>query len=326
MNNKKTFLHGVASLIRIQSTPVTVLTLLLGYAVVADSIFTTDLISLTFVGAVGHWGFYALNDISDYEWDVKQNRRRKPIVSGEVGMVEAKIISLHLILVSLTFSLILFPQEAFATWVMASILGGVYNMRSKHDSNSQIYLGLWGSSVVLTGSYIYGDINITSLVLSIIVGVHMVWMTMMGDLKDIDNGEDSLPSKMGCYTDGYYLHVSDDFESLSIKIIAIESSLIVMILFLPDLLSYKLLYLPLALLGIILIMSTGFSVLRPEYYDRDVMKRDITLHEIATILTVAVAVMANTYDKVGVLSIVLLSVLWGVLWQRVLYGHYLRFP
>lgn len=138
-------------LIRIQSTPVTLCIMAAGYGVYTGTVIDENIIPMLAVGALGHWGFYSMNEYVDYEYDVLDGKDGKPLVSGDVSMKAAKWISANLISLSLISAFILFSQDAFIGYLMCAFLGWLYNMTSKTRNHAAILLALWGVFLVMTG-------------------------------------------------------------------------------------------------------------------------------------------------------------------------------
>lgn len=322
--------RGVLSMCSIPSTPVTCLSLSLGYASVTGTVIHMEIVPLIVIGAVGHWGFYSLNDLMDLEWDKKDGRETKPLVSGELPVELGWAISFSLIVVSFHLAWIHFPKSAFAGWMIASFLGVMYNYYSKEQTNSGMYLGMWGLAIIMTGA-LYPDGGITgiTIILMLLVGVHMVWMTIMGDLKDIGKEEKSIPERFDCkiIEDGGYnrLWLSARFNIIVSLIVGIE---VVLMLFLPigdGAHARDVWPIYFGVIGGFLIFYTTDGVLYQPGFDRDKMKKDIALHEIVSISSVLLVSMSFMRIE-SALVLVVLSVLWGAGWQTILYRNPLRFP
>lgn len=140
-------------LIRIQSTPVTLAILAAGYGLHHGTIADIEILPLLLVGALGHWGFYAMNEYEDIAYDRQAGKEDKPLVSGEVSKKEAQIIVASLVGASIILAGTLFPIPSVAAYILSAWLGAVYNKRSKLDTISGVYLGIWGVLILYTGFY-----------------------------------------------------------------------------------------------------------------------------------------------------------------------------
>ena len=143
-------------LMRIQSIPLTIAIISAGYMIETGSIIEMGVLPLLVVGAVGHAGFYTMNEILDMEWDIEQYKSDKPLVSGDIPVENAITLCFSLILVSIFGALLFFPLESFLLYLASCGAGSVYNFRSKNDPLSSVYLGAWGVLILLTGFYYAG--------------------------------------------------------------------------------------------------------------------------------------------------------------------------
>lgn len=143
-----------ARLVRVQSIPLTISIISAGFIIESGTLLDIMVIPLIVVGSLGHMGFYAMNEIYDVEWDRKADKSIKPLVNEDISTGNARVLSTALILTSVIIAALTFPTGGFISYVAACILGAVYNSRSKVDTFSSVYMGLWGCSILLTG-YLY---------------------------------------------------------------------------------------------------------------------------------------------------------------------------
>lgn len=321
-------IRGLLSLISIQSVPLTLVSLGLGYSTITGTVLTLDILPLMVAGVLGHWTFYSLNDLYDMEWDVNEGRENKPLVKGSVTRTEGLHVFVLLLVLTVAVSLT-FPYEALFFWVVAILMGFKYNRDSKEDIHAGVYLGVWGASIILTGAIYAGGVNGLSVILALLLGVHMFWMTVMGNLKDVGHGEVSIPERLDCKIideQGYkILWTSGRFNIASVAIILVH---IVLLLLLPvgdGAQSSDPLYIYIAIVGAVAIWEMFKEVLYQPGFNRDSMKKDIAKFEVVSasfVIVVSVSFMSIETAMVMVLG----TILWGLTWQTVLYGHPLRFP
>ena len=322
--------RGYLSLTSVPSIPVTVVSLLFGYASATGTVLDKEILPLVSVGALGHMGFYGLNDIVDYEWDLEQNKENKPLVRGDITIYYGYGYCLALISVSVAVAIYLFPLYAFLAWVVACLLGALYDLRSKIDSYSAVYMAFWGVTIIYTGAfYSGGDIGGLTIVMSLLLGGHMLWMTIMGDLKDIGRGEKSIPERLDCKMideNGYrYLWTSLRFNGLAILIVGIQIILILLIPIADGPHISDVMFVYVGIVGSLLVWVSFDNVLEQFQFDPDEMKRDIAKYEIISVITI-IAVSLSFINIWSAVFLVVGSVVWGMAWQTVLYGHPLRFP
>ena len=132
---------GALTLTSIQSVPVSVATILLGYASVTGTIMDETVIPLVVAAGIGHLGFYSMNDVLDYDWDVEQERDKKPLVAGLISRKMGLLMSGFLIMLSVAYAAGTFPRLSYLLFVAAAIFGGAYNWKSKSSPYSAILLG-----------------------------------------------------------------------------------------------------------------------------------------------------------------------------------------
>lgn len=321
--------RGVLSLISIQSTPLTVGALLFGYATVEGTILKQEVVALAVMGAFHHWTFYSMNDVFDYGWDLGQNKTKKPLVAGYISKRQGEILALLLFVTSLLIGLVILPPLAFLLYLIAIIMGTIYNEKNKTSDYSFALLGEWGVAIVLVGGVYAGTINITTILVSLFLGAHMVWMTFEGNLKDMGYGESTLASRLGCQikknVSYRYMFTPIIFNVIALGLILAEAIILLLIPVSDGIHATDVIFVYTAMLVSIAIFVTHSEVMRQKPFVRSEMAKDIALHEAVTVAGLA----AVSLSYAGVLSILTLGVgtiVWGTITQTILYGHPLRFP
>lgn len=329
------------ALFRIQSVPVSVMTVALGYATVKHTVLDPNLIPLLAVTFFGHISVYAHNDIMDLKYDKLQGKHHKPLVAGDVDKDMAIIITILLGLLSLILAGMFMADKpiALALYISAFAFGARYNQISTEYRYSAVYLGLWGLTVPLVGSFYAGGVNGYTILLSLFVGLHMFWMTIEGDLKDINRGEDSIPEYLDCKI--AWKHIDEQDGKISYLWTSLRFALFSMfILFLHFLIlqffalvyyfsgagfiNHALFFIGTLIAGTAVYIS-GDRILHQEPFSRDSIKQDIVKHTV----TVALAVIYVSTAFVNFISINMLifgSIVWGLGWQYIQYGSPLYFP
>ena len=329
MNIVKKKVKGVLSLMSIQSTPLTVGALLFGYGSIEGAILTMDIIPLIVAGALSHWAFYGMNDVMDLEYDKKQGRSEKPLVSGLISPRTAITLIIMLCFYSLTIAMEYFEILAVVLFVVSFICGAAYNFTSKTSPYAAVWLGEWGAAIVLTGAAFAGDVNVYSTIFAMILGAHMLWMTFVGDLKDLDQDEASIPSLLNCSikrrSEESYLFTTIPMNVILFLVITSEVALILAAPLLEVMRGGDVIVTVLTGFCAFLLVKSSDRVLSQKPFEPSRMKRDIALRELVTVLGIAVASLSFMgYQSVLVLGFAVL--IWGTLIQTLLYGHPLRFP
>lgn len=321
--------RGTLSLISIPSTPVTVVSLLLGYTTYNPSILTVDAVPLIAAGALGHWAFYAANDVYDYGWDLRQERSSKPLVRRDLSVKSAVFISLFLGAVSLSIAVLYFPALSILGWIAAMMLGFLYDVRSKEDEYAAFYMASWGVVIIFTGSIYAGGVTFATVIMALLLGVHMLWMTIMGDLKDVGQGERSIPERLDCRVmedEGYkHLWTSARFNVMAKLIILAQIALLLLLPVGDGLHETDVMFAYMAVIAGVVVWETFHEVLYQPGFDRDDMKTDIAKYEIVSVTSVLIISMSFVNPS-SIGSLFVGSVVWGLSWQAILYGHPLRFP
>lgn len=145
-------------LMRVQSLPLTVCIIAGGFMLEKGTLMDLSFITLAVSVSLGHLGFYTMNEIMDVEWDIEMYETDKPLVSGEVSMKTAVEICFSLVLGSVILAVLSFPLDSFIIYLFSCLIGALYNARSKRDTLSSLYLGVWAVSILLTGYYYGGGV------------------------------------------------------------------------------------------------------------------------------------------------------------------------
>lgn len=185
------------ALVRIQSLPVTLIPVCIGYITVAETLLTPSIVGLVAVTSVGHFTFYAMNDLFDYKEDLENKDDSKPLLSDELSYEEAQKGIMALLAFTVGVAGLLFEPFTFMMYATACTLGLIYNTRSKKDWYSGLYLSAWAFPITYTGSLYAGGINRVTVSVAVIVAVQMLIITILGDMKDIDAQEPSIPKRLG---------------------------------------------------------------------------------------------------------------------------------
>lgn len=324
MDMKDTKLGQFLILFRIQSTPMTVMALLLGYATVEGTFIRGDAIPLVVAGALAHWGMFAMNDYVDREHDMesKEDRSDKPLINGSISIREAAYVMYVLCALPLVIAAWSFNTASLGFFIVAYALGLAYNFASKATYLSPVLLGLWGTSVVLTGAQYSRGLTVESVFMAVLMGLFMFWLTILGDFKDVDQDEESIPRVLGVKVSSNGLLVkSHSFYQASAVIIG---SFTFLIIFLADG-APGWAYVGALFFGSVGSWVTAEITLRRVWYDQKAIKKNITMH--AGTLILAMALASSSY--LGAYSYFLAiagTVAWQLAWQLALYGDPLYFP
>lgn len=325
-------LRELIILMRVQSLPLTVITLLISYLTVSDELLTTTAYHLVVVGTAGHIGFYLMNEILDVDHDKFQGKMDKPLVSGAVNIYLAKFLMLGFISSSFLLSAYWLPTLSFVFFVVAMLFGTAYNIKSKTSPYALVWLGLWGVAIVATGSFAAGGFNLITLLVSLLMFVHMELMTVVGDYKDLDSEEASLLKEMNCHVfkDNGVLRAFKSFKFMGAvynPLALIQSALIILIpvgAYVVETSLVALVFLPVGVLASEIILRKLEDVIKLEPFHPHGIKRKIVIYEAVFVVAfVAITVSFTAFTHSLILGVS--TMIWGLGWQQLLYGDALFF-
>lgn len=221
-------------LFRAHSTGGTLLPLLIGMGTVSHTLFIENTIILICIGVIGHWSVFAHNEIVDLKVDIKNNKSNKPLVSRAINLQHAIIVVAAMLFIFIIFIIILFDDLTVFFALLSLSLGLIYNIRSKQDWFSLIYLSLWGVTITLTGAYYINTASLTTWMTAVLIGLFVGFWTIMGDYKDsYSTDETSLPAMIGVHiryrNNEQYLKLSRKLELLLYVLLIIMISLMIII-------------------------------------------------------------------------------------------------
>lgn len=288
---------------RIQTAMVTALSLWVGYITVRP-LDITSAIFLTLIGLLVHsWGF-TLNEVEDYEYDSRVGEvEGHPIAQGKVNAEAARYFAWGAAILAIVVST-LTPYRVEATVVLAIsfIPGYLYDKYSKEHWWSNIYLSAWVLLMVLTGGLYAGSINSFTGLIAAAVAIQILVQVVQGDLKDIKGPENTLVEKLGVKVEEDVIVYTKKFTWLVYGLKLLEASILVFIaLVIVD----ESIIFPMLILMIVIgvIFMTTVSMFLVNSYDRDKIKQKSSIHEIVSIVFLAVAV-----SPLSVVSSILIGV------------------
>lgn len=317
---QKSYLGVWLKFVRIQSVPVSVITVSMGYATVSETILTLSILPLVGVTMLGHLGFYAMNDYFDYPEDALYKEDDKPLVAGDISMLQAHWGVWILTLLSISFAFIFFSITTFGVFIVGCLFAYIYNKRSKRDWFSGLYLSGWGIAVVLTGSLYAGGFNEFTAFVCVMIAIHMLIMTIQGDVKDLNAGEPSIPRELGCKTSGNHMFTTVQM-SLVMLLLDIASGLMLIGIVTKYNIAYAI---PVLILWMFYAPINQF-IINQDKFKPDKLKKVIALYTIIAVI----ATLFASISFMGLESMIFMticSVGWGLFWQKVQFGSALYFP
>lgn len=327
ISQSKTYLKNILILCRVQSVPVTAITLLVGYMTVSQDIYNLEVLHLIIMGTLGHLGVYAHNDYVDYEYDLKHKDEYKPLIVGVISRRSAFYISLTLIISSLAYGILFIGDIALLAYSLAMFAGIEYNRLSKEYEMAAFYLGIWAMTIVFTGSLVAGLPNEITILVAFITFIHLINMTLIGDLKDMESDEVSIPKSLGCKLSDGDLNVPMKFKKLWMVSNSIEGVAIVALSILEVDTRFTVF-----IIGIILVTVTIWIIysidiiVRQEFsFDVNRFKKQITKRELMIVGSLLIAFIPIAGVE-NIIVVLIGSFTWGLSWLRLLYGEWFYFP
>lgn len=333
MNLRNTKIGAWLALIRIQGSPLTPIALLIGYATVANDIITINVLPLVIAGTVAQWGVYVLNDVHDYEYDLDAKDDNKPLVAGDIQLHSARVIGVILLMFSLSLAFIHFPLIAFILFMLALIVGLIYDIRSKTDELRSLYMLVWGVMIIFIGALYAGEYNIYTILTSLTFGIYAMWIIWMDGLKDLGTGQPSIPGRLNAHVykenGQLYIYGSYLFAILTLAVLSLEGLLLLLIpiiKYVNNPTAYWLTHILVsAVLIIIYMIMTGFNLVYHGKFDRAEFKKDIAKHTSVSVLTM-LFIMLSFITLKSIVILVIGSVVWGLMWTKILYNELFYFP
>jgi len=288
--------------------------------------------ALFFCGIFAHiWGAYN-NDRMDLSLDKNVTYcKHKPLVSGSISLKSAKIIEysaliifLGLIMLSFYLSFLSFYLiSIFYTCVYllgAVILANSYNRFNKSNMLINITGQMYASFVVLIGMSIVVNFDIIVFFSCLVIGLNGVYLNIIeADLKDIEGDIVNVPKALGVRFEGEKaLNISKFYLINEV----IKITMFLLIIFVLILEKASIYYIGTACILFVINYFVRISMFKHLSLDREKMKRHIAIQEMTSILLISTMYMI-IHPLLPVLIVVFVA-LWLVIWNKFLWGTYLR--
>lgn len=314
------------AVLRIQSAPLTILPVLIGYVITQNTYSLKTIGILTVISLLSHLAMYGHNEYCDYEYDMKNKDAGKPLTEGSIKRESVGVVAIGLFTVSIVITAYVFSTLVVTAFGLGAVCGFLYNQQSKTYPYSLGYMGMWGMIAIFTGAFTTSDADAMVIVYALGVGFFITLLTYIADLKDIESDEVSLPSRLGSrvvYSGGERLiHVTApaQFAGWMMFVGEIGAFGIYTLVLQP----YSIEYLIFSLLGIALIylqtqLTASGSKTNKEF------KREFagfTVVQSFLLLTTA----SVTVSALIILGLVLASCIWVFGWLYIIYSDPFYFP
>ncbi len=290
------------------------------------------LVALFLGGIPAHiWGGYN-NDRMDLSIDKNAAYcSHKPLVSGSISIKSAKIIEYSALIVFLAlvfFSLYLSKLSFFSASTLyacfylfgAVALAALYNRFNKSNMLINITGQMYASFVVLIGMSIIVDFDNILFLSCLVMGLNGIYLNIIeADLKDIEGDIVNVPKALGVrFLGGKALYAAKFYLLNDV----IKTAMFFLVLFVLILEKASIYYFVVAFVLFFVNYFVRISMFKHLSPDREKMKRHIALQEITSILLISTMYMV--VHPLLPVFIVFFVALWLVIWNKFLWGTYVR--
>jgi len=294
------------------------------------------IVFLFFAGILMHvWGSYN-NDRMDLKIDEKADYcKHKPLVSGSISIKQAKVLEYLFLFCYIICVIIIYLLERniksinelsldFITVLfylfLAFSLAYIYNRFNKSNMLINIVGQMYASFIVLLGMSFLISFDFILLITSIVIGLNGVYLNIIeADIKDIKDDIINVPKALGVTFQGRkslnikYFYLLNEFIKVSMFL------LVIFILYLEKM-GYFVFCLAISFFIINFVIR--LQMFRIISYDREKIKPYIAIQELTSILMISTIFMV--VNPLLPLIIFLFILLWLVVWNKILWGTYLR--
>jgi 4-hydroxybenzoate polyprenyltransferase len=292
---------------------------------------------LAIIGVLATIFSSVFNDYCDLELDkLSKGLTEKPLVKGSIPKIHALYISVFaviiayiIILVSMYLDIFIMSIKPIIVVTLATILGTLYDLYGKKFVGSDILSGSAAALFCLFGAMIVSDtISSLTIVVVLLVFLQIFFLNAFsGGLKDADHdhlyGIKNLAYRMGVRIEDNNVTITHIFSAV-VLLFRITSAFL---LFIPivfiDNFPYFLWQPFLMLLIIIGIFFSTFKMLRIKTFDRDQIRKMISIQEFLRYIIVPVMLLRFIGLYFG-LFLIVFPFIWFIVFNRLIYGSALK--
>lgn len=280
------------------------------------------IVGLFFIGILSHvWGAFN-NDRLDLDSDKNAEYcSHKPLVTGSISLKNAKVIEYSIFFIIIALVLIISPKISTLGYLFgAYFLAYLYN--KYNDSNMLINVvgQMYASFAILVSMSIITDFNFIVFLSAIVIGMNGVYLNIVeADLKDIKCDTVNVPKSLGLKFKGKKAINIKKFYAINEIIKILMYIFVFYILYLEEVdINIKIIAIILFVLNFIvrLFMFKRLSS------DREKMKPYFALQEFTSILFISVIYVI--ISPIVPIIVILIVILWLSVWNKILWGTYLR--
>ena len=286
-------------LFRFQTSAATATAPLIGALVIGQRNIFLLFIILT-IGILYHIYGFVLNEYIDVDVDRKsKDLYKKPLVSGSISKIYAKVIIIISCVCACVLTIIFFPEPLpILLLILSIILGGIYDIFGKKILGSDFILGAGFFFLCLFGASTYSNkFTIITLVICFLYFFHIIFNNAVeGGLKDVYHdhlaGAKTTATRLGVRLKEGKPLVTKTFQVFAYILTIIFSGLIFLLIYNQDynlwLHSFSFHIIIIGLLSLVL-FGTLYKFLHIPKFDRSKLKRLFSSYEITSYLMLLIA-------------------------------------
>ena len=297
-----------------------------------DEIDIIHLIILFLIGLLFHFYGFVLNEYSDIEVDrYSKELSNKPLIKGTIEKNHALIAALIAIALALIIAIIHFRSVyAISAFLMAILLGGVYDLFGKKFFGADFVLGMSIFFFCIFGALtVSANLTYVVYLVAFLFFIQLTFQTgVTGGMKDIPHdfiaGAKTSPVYLGCRVVGKKLIVTRDFRIYVIIIKIIHTAAVLIPIwfgliehfdpFIPQLI--------ILLLLVILMWATTIKALSFPFFHRINLLRILGAQEIVTYPIVPILIM-GVIGMWNALFLLFFPIVWLACFLFLIYGKFM---
>jgi 4-hydroxybenzoate polyprenyltransferase len=280
-------------------------------------------ISLLFIiGLLSHiWGSYN-NDRLDLVIDKNVNYcSHKPLVSGKISIKNAKMIEYSILIIIMVLVLLMSPKlSTFGYLFGAYLLAYLYNRYNNHNMFINVIGQMYASFAILVSMSFIVNFDYIVFLSAIVIGLNGIYLNIIeADLKDLEGDIVNVPKSLGLKFKNDKAENITKFYLVNEIIKILMYLLVYYILYIENV---ELIYRLFAIAFFALNFIVRLAMFKNLSYDREKMKPYFALQELTSILFISMIYV--TVNPLFPIIIVLFVFLWLSIWNKILWGTYLR--
>jgi len=277
---------------------------------------------LFFVGLLSHiWGAYN-NDRLDLITDKKVKYcSHKPLVSGTISIKTAMFIEYLILILIVVLILLMSPKISTLGYLFgAYLLAYLYNKYNNSNMFINVIGQMYASFAILVSMSFIVNFDYIVFLSAIVIGLNGIYLNVIeADLKDIEGDIINVPKSLGLR---FRNNKAENITKFYLVNEVIKVSMYLLVYYILYIENVELTFRLIAIAFFALNFIARIAMFKNLSYDREKMKPYFALQEITSILFISmIYVIVNPLFPI---IIVLFVLLWLSIWNKILWGTYLR--